>query len=73
MTTRGIELYRLNCAVIDAAVAEHRTRLNLAAVEFERRDAQENRMARQEHEFADRALGDAIAKYVAFIDTDAAS
>jgi hypothetical protein len=63
-------LYWIERAVLNAAAAEHRTRLNLAAVLFERRDARENRLARQEHELADRALGDASAAYVAYIDAN---
>ena len=65
-----VKKYRLEIAVIDAAVAEHRTRMNLAASLFERRDPRENRMARREHELADGALADATADYVAFIDAE---
>ena len=70
MNTDDTALFWIERAVLNAAAAEHKTRLNLAAVLFERRDARENRVARQEHELADRALGDASAAYVAYIDAN---
>ena len=67
------ELNRLECALLDAAAAEHRARYESAARQFERHDARAVREARAAHQVADEVLAGAQSAYVAFIDARAAA